>query len=87
MQTISRISLSKKVIIFNYGAIQPCIRTDRGREGGRGGVVNQMWKGLDRGRGSQKFPNLCGHPLWMTPIGNNAQKICSKFSSVRIKTA
>ena len=41
-------------------------------EGGRG-VVNEMWTGLDRaggGRGGeefQKFPNLCGHPLWMTP--------------------
>ena len=33
---------------------------------GGGGLVNQMWTGLDRGRGSQKFPNLCGHPLWMT---------------------
>ena len=31
------------------------------------GMVNQMWKGLDRGRGSRKFPYLCGHPLWMTP--------------------
>ena len=36
-------------------------------EGGGGGVVNQMWTGLDSGRGSRKFPNLCGHPLWMTP--------------------
>ena len=31
------------------------------------GVVNQMWTGLDRGRASQKFQNLCGHSLWMTP--------------------
>ena len=22
------------------------------------------------GGGSQKFPNLCGHPLWMTPYNN-----------------
>ena len=39
-------------------------------EGGRG-VVNEMWTGLDRAGGGgeefQKFPNLCGHPLWMTP--------------------
>ena len=35
-------------------------------EGGEG-VVNQMWTGLDRGGEFQKFPNLCGHPLWMTP--------------------
>ena len=41
------------------------VRTDSGREGGR--VVNQMWTGLGRGRGSEKFPNLCEHPLWMTP--------------------
>ena len=32
---------------------------------GAGGMVNQMWTGLDRG--SQKFPNLCRHPLWTTP--------------------
>ena len=41
----------------------------RTRGGGWGGVVNQMWTGLDTGRGSQKFSNLCGHPLWMTPKG------------------
>ena len=39
------------------------------------GVVNQMWKGLDRERGSQKIPNLCGHSLWMTPKTN----ICGKL--------
>ena len=33
-----------------------------------GGMFNQMWTDLDRGRGSRKFQNLCGHPLWMTPI-------------------
>ena len=39
------------------------------------GVVNQMWKGLDRERGSQKIPNLCGHSLWMTPKTNNCGKL------------
>ena len=36
---------------------------------GQGGeVVNQMWTSRDRGRGSLKFSNLYGHPVWMTPI-------------------
>ena len=34
-----------------------------GGGGGGGGGVIQIRAGLDRGRGSQKFPNLCGHPL------------------------
>ena len=41
---------------------------------GGGGVVNQMWTSLNRGRGTQKFPNLCGHPLWMTPYQDKLQK-------------
>ena len=35
--------------------------------GGVGRVVNQIWTGLNRGRGSQKLPNFYGHPLWITP--------------------
>ena len=33
-----------------------------GQEEGEG--EEQAWTGGGR---SQKFPNLCGHPLWMTP--------------------
>ena len=42
---------------------------------GGGEVANQMWTNLDRGRGSQKVPNLCGHPLSMTPTVKRAQEI------------
>ena len=32
----------------------------------------QAWKGEG---GSQKFPNLCGHPLWMTPTSAMTNRI------------
>ena len=39
--------------------------TNRGRGRRRGSSkCGQVWTG---GRGSQKVPNLCRHPLWMTP--------------------
>ena len=41
-----------------------------------GRVDKQMWKGQGRGRRSQAFPNLCGHPLWMTSkVRNSINKI------------
>ena len=57
-----------------FKSCQSCARTDRGR-----GVINQAWTGLDRGRGrgSQKFPNLCGHPLQITPQINSNMMDCS----------
>ena len=43
-------------------------------EGGWSTKCGQAWTGQGEGMrggggGSQKFPNLCGHPLWMTPTG------------------
>ena len=42
------------------------VSTDRGRKGGTGWSTKcgQAWTGEG---GSQKLPNLCEHPLWMTP--------------------
>ena len=40
-----------------------CVRTDKGQEGGQPNVDRP---GEGEG-GSQKFPNLCGHPLRITP--------------------
>ena len=42
--------------------------------GGKGGgrwlaKCGQAWTG---GGESQKFPDLCGHPLWMTPYRNSS---------------
>ena len=37
--------------------------------GGWSAKCGQAWAG---GRGFQKFQNLCGHPLWMTPYRNSS---------------
>ena len=39
--------------------------TDMGREGGQPNV-DRPGQGKEGGIGSQKSPNLCDHPLWMT---------------------
>ena len=39
-----------------------------GQGKGGGGVSTKCEQVWTRGGGSQKFPNLCGHPLWMTPL-------------------
>ena len=38
-----------------------------GQGEGGGGQPNVDRLGQGKRRGSQKFPNMCGHPLWMTP--------------------
>ena len=58
-------------VLNNASLVSAWTEGGRGRGGGGRGVVNEMWTGLDRAGGGggefQKFPNLCGHPLWMTP--------------------
>ena len=50
--------------------IMPALCLYRQGEGGWSTKCRQAWRG---GGGSQKFPNLCEHPLWMTPIAANIQ--------------
>ena len=45
--------------------IMPVLCPHGQEEGGRGGQPNVDRPGQGEER-SQKFPNLCGHPLWMT---------------------
>ena len=40
------------------------------RQGGGGGQPNVARPGQVKRAGVQKFPNLCGHLLWMTPYNS-----------------
>ena len=50
---------------------------DRWRGGGGGAQPNVDRPGQGEW-GSQKLPNLCGHPLWMTPINGLFKRYISK---------
>ena len=47
-------------------------------EGGRGGAQPNVNRPGQGEWGSQKLPNLCGHPLWMTPINGLFKRYISK---------
>ena len=51
-----------QVAIFQ---IMPALCPHGQGEGGWSTKCGQAWTGRE---GSQKFPNLCRHPLWMTPF-------------------
>ena len=46
--------------------IMPALCPHGQGEAGWSTKCGQAWTGVEGG--SHKFPNLCGHPLWMTPI-------------------
>ena len=55
-------------IVHKLFQIMPALCTHGQGEGGGGGGGGSIKRGQawTRGGRSQKFPNLCGHPLWIT---------------------